>query len=69
LYGALKKMTSAGLVDEVDAPAGFESAGGRPRFYRITPMGRRACAAEARRLERFVDAARSKRLLKSPRTT
>ena len=36
LYGALKKMTGAGLVDEAPAPSDFAAAGGRPRFYRIT---------------------------------
>jgi DNA-binding PadR family transcriptional regulator len=66
LYGALKKMADAGLVDEVEAPADFESGGGRPRFYRITPFGRRACAAEASRLARYVETARSKRLIKRP---
>src|SRR5687768_5837188 len=69
LYGALKKMARAGLIDEAAAPHGFTAAGGRPRFYRITPYGRRVCAAEAKRMARFVDAARSKRLIKRPRTT
>jgi PadR family transcriptional regulator len=64
LYGALKKMTAAGLVDETAAPADFESGGGRPRFYRITAAGRRACAAEAERLARFVEAARDKKLIR-----
>jgi len=67
LYGALKKMTDQGLVAEIDAPADFMSGGGRPRFYRITPMGKRTCAAEAARFERFVNAAREKRLLKARR--
>ena len=48
----------------VDAPATFESGGGKPRFYRLTPLGRKACSAEAARLSRFVEAAREKRLLK-----
>jgi len=69
LYGALKKMSAAGLVDETGAPKGFEAGGGRPRFYRITPYGRRRCAHEAARLARFVDAARAKRLIKRPGTT
>jgi DNA-binding PadR family transcriptional regulator len=69
LYGALKKMNDAGLVDEVPAPRTFAAAGGRPRFYRITALGRRVCAAEAERLAHFVDAARAKRLIKRPRTT
>ena len=66
LYGALKKMVDAGLVDEVDAPPGFASGGGRPRFYSITAFGRRACANEASRLARYVEVARSKRLIKRP---
>jgi len=65
LYGALRKMTTEGYVAETHAPQGFASGGGRPRFYRITPLGRRVCAEEARRLAAFVDAARSKRLLKA----
>jgi DNA-binding PadR family transcriptional regulator len=69
LYGALRRMTDDGLVDEVDPPSGFTAGGGRPRFYRITPLGRRTCAAEARRLARFVDAAEAKRLIKRPRAT
>lgn len=63
LYGALRKMVAAGLVVESAAPAGFTSGGGKPRFYRITAAGRRACADEASRMARFVDAARAKRLL------
>jgi DNA-binding PadR family transcriptional regulator len=64
LYGALRKMTAEGYVVETRAPQGFTSGGGKPRFYRITALGRRACAAEAERLASFVDAARAKRLLK-----
>jgi PadR family transcriptional regulator len=67
LYGALKKMTAAGLVTDAKPPRDFQSAGGSPRFYRITEAGRKAVAVEAERLARFVDAARSKRLIKRPR--
>ena len=66
LYGALRKMTEAGLVDEVPPPRDFSAGGGRPKFYRITPFGRRTCAEEAERLARVVDAARAKRLIKRP---
>ena len=65
LYGALRKMTNAGYVVEVKAPADFESGGGRPRFYRITAMGRRVCTSEAERLAALVDVARAKRLIRS----
>ena len=37
---------------------------GSPRYFRITPAGRRACAAEARRLDGIVKTAMAKRLLK-----
>jgi DNA-binding PadR family transcriptional regulator len=64
LYGALKRLAADSLVDEVEAPGDFESGGGKPRFYRITTAGRRACADEAGRLARFVEAARAKKLIR-----
>lgn len=67
LYGALKQMTAKGLVVETEAPPDAATGGGKPRFYRITPIGKRSCAAEAERLSRIVDAARAKRLLKGSR--
>ena len=69
LYGAMKKMTRASLVADARPPRDFQAAGGRPRFYRITDAGRLAVAAEAERLAIYVEAARSKRLLKRPRVS
>ena len=63
LYLALKRMTDEGLLAGTEAPEGFVAGGGRPRFYRITPVGRRACRAEADRHLRLVNAARAKRVL------
>jgi DNA-binding PadR family transcriptional regulator len=65
LYRNLSKLAADGLVVEVDTPAGAEASGGRPRFYHLTALGRRACAAEAERLAGFVEAARQKKLLKA----
>jgi DNA-binding PadR family transcriptional regulator len=65
LYRNLSKLADEGLVVEVDAPAHAEIGGGRPRYYGITAVGRRACAAEAARLASFVEAARRKKLLKA----
>jgi DNA-binding PadR family transcriptional regulator len=65
LYRNLTKLADEALVIEVDAPAGAGSGGGRPRYYRITAAGRRACGAEAARLASFVEAARRKKLLKA----
>jgi len=67
LYGALKRMTEAGLVEEVDAPADFTGTGGKPRFYAITATGRRGCADEASRMAAFVEVARGKKLIKPAR--
>ena len=65
LYRNLGRLVEAELVTEVAAPRDAQPGGGRPRFFRITPLGKRACAAEAQRLAAFVDAARQKRLLKA----
>jgi DNA-binding PadR family transcriptional regulator len=65
LYRNLGRLVEEGLVVEVDAPADAEPGGGRPRFYRITAPGRRACGAEAQRLAGFVEAARRKKLIRA----
>jgi DNA-binding PadR family transcriptional regulator len=65
LYRNLGRMVDKGLLVEIPAPKNAESGGGRPRFYRVTALGRRACGTEARRLAGFVEAARQKKLLKA----
>lgn len=65
LYRALGRLADMNLVVEIEPPEGAAAAGGRPRFFRITPAGRRACAAEAERLAGFVEVARRKKLLKA----
>ena len=65
LYRSLERLVAEALVVEIDPPPAAEPGGGRPRYFRITPAGRRACAAEARRLAGFVAAARQKKLLKA----
>ena len=67
LYGALKQMTTRGYVSETALPPDAAYSGGKPRFYRLTPLGRRVCAAEATRLARTVETARARRLLKGGR--
>ncbi len=59
LYRLLKGLLDDGLVEETaDRPAPDEDDE-RRRYYRITPSGRRALAAEVRRLERVLTAARA----------
>jgi DNA-binding PadR family transcriptional regulator len=70
LYGCLKRMLAAGLVEESDErpdPA-MRARNGvsndeRRRYYRMTALGRRVVRAEAERLAGAVTAARSRRLL------
>jgi DNA-binding PadR family transcriptional regulator len=69
LYGALKKMAALGFVVDADAPATFESGGGRPRFYHLTARGRRVCAAEATRMAALVETARLRKVIKPVRSS
>jgi len=63
LYGCLKRMLAAGLVEESDERPDPVIDDQRRRYYRITALGGRVVRAEARRLAGAVHAARSKRLL------
>jgi|SRR5579862_7182435 len=63
LYGCLKRMLVAGLVEESDERPDPALDDSRRRYYRITATGKRTARAEAERLERAVMAAKSRRLL------
>jgi len=65
LYRALGRLADVGLIAQIESPDDVAVAGGRPRFFRITAAGRRACAAEAERLAGFVELAKRKKLLKA----
>jgi DNA-binding PadR family transcriptional regulator len=65
LCRALGRLADMNLIVEIEPPDGAAAAGGRPRFFRITTAGRRACAAEAERLAGFVEVARRRKLLKA----
>jgi DNA-binding PadR family transcriptional regulator len=60
LYGCLKRMQSAGLVEEADERRDPELDDERRRYYRMTPLGRRAVRAEAQRLAGAVTVAMSR---------
>lgn len=59
LYRLLKQLLDDGLVEESSARPAPELDDDRRRYYRITPAGRRALAAEIRHLERVLAAARA----------
>lgn len=62
LYRALSRLVDGGLIEELDE-APDADADGRRRYYRITADGRAVAAAEARRLEGQLGAARAYGLL------
>jgi len=63
LYGCLKRMLAAGLVEESDERPDRTLDDERRRYYRATDLGRRMVRAEARRLAGAVEAARSRHVL------
>lgn len=60
LYGALRDLEGDGLIEEVEAPEGAPTEGGRRRFYGITRAGRAALREETERLAATVRIARAK---------
>ena len=61
LYQALKRLTREGLVRPVGPPKGSE-VDARRKYFALTAEGRRALAAEVRRLDELVSLARQRRL-------
>lgn len=60
LYGAVKKMVNAGLIEETDERPDPEMDDERRRYYTTTGLGVRVLEAETARLERLVKTARTK---------
>lgn len=59
LYQALRRLTEARLIAQVEAPAGTDA---RRKCFKLTAHGRRAAAAESERLDGLVRAARKRKL-------
>ena len=57
LYGTLKRLVERGLAEELPRPPDETDA--RRRYYRLTGLGQRVCAAEADRLASLVRATRT----------
>jgi DNA-binding PadR family transcriptional regulator len=60
LYGCLKRMLAAGLVEESEERPDPALDDERRRYYRMTALGKRVVRAEAQRLTGAVMAARTK---------
>src|ERR1044071_801217 len=60
LYGCLKRMLAAGLVEEAEERPDPALDDERRRYYRMTPFGKRTVRAEAQRLAGAVTVAMSR---------
>jgi DNA-binding PadR family transcriptional regulator len=59
LYGSLEELAEQGWIKALEAPPpDAEEEGGRKRWFRLTPAGRKALTAEVRTLQGVVSAAR-----------
>jgi DNA-binding PadR family transcriptional regulator len=63
LYGTIKRLLAARLVEDAPGAAGHGDGDERRRYYRITALGRRVLEAETARLALLLGAARAKRVL------
>jgi DNA-binding PadR family transcriptional regulator len=63
LYGSIKRLVEAGLIEESDERPAPESDDARRRYYRLTPLGRRVLDAECERLQELVRTFRVKQAL------
>jgi len=61
LYGTLKRLIDAELIEESDERPAPELDDARRRYYRLTRLGRRVLAAECGRLEDLVRVIYAKR--------
>ena len=69
LYGTIKRLLAARLIEESDRRPDPELDDERRRYYRLTALGQRVVKAEAVRCEQLAKLARRKRLLgETPKT-
>jgi DNA-binding PadR family transcriptional regulator len=61
LYGSIKRLIEAGLIEESPRRPSPELDDARRRYYRLTPLGRRVLDAECDRLQDLVNAIQTKR--------
>jgi DNA-binding PadR family transcriptional regulator len=62
LYGTIKRMMAAGLIEETDDRPHPGANDERRRYYRATALGRRVLEEETARMAGLVAAARAKRV-------
>src|SRR5271163_2198070 len=63
LYGSIKRLIEAGLIEESDERPAPELDDARRRYYRLTALGKRVLDAECERLQELVHTIRVKQAL------
>ena len=63
LYGSIKRLIEAELIEESNERPTPELDDARRRYYRLTRLGKRVLHAECERLQELVNAIRVKRLV------
>lgn len=61
LYGSLKRLIGAGLIEESDERPAPELDDARRRYYKLTRLGRRVLELECERLEEMVRMAKKRK--------
>ncbi|MGA3018598.1 MAG: helix-turn-helix transcriptional regulator [Bryobacteraceae bacterium] len=61
LYGSLKRLIGAGLIEESEERPAPELDDARRRYYKLTRLGRRVLESECQRLEDMLRMAQKKR--------
>lgn len=64
LYGSLRTLLEAGLIQELPEPHGSEDASERRRYYRLSSSGLKLVRAEVAALAQTLRVARTKRILR-----
>jgi DNA-binding PadR family transcriptional regulator len=66
LYGTVKRLLEAHLIEESDERPDPHLDDERRRYYRLTGVGEQVVKAEARRYAETVEIARGKKLIRKP---
>jgi len=67
LYGSIKRLIEASLIEESSVRPAPEYDDARRRYYRLTPLGREVLNAECERLQELVQAIQTKRTIAAER--
>ncbi len=67
LYGSIKRLIEADLIEESSARPAPEFDDARRRYYRLTPLGRSVLNAECDRLKELVQAIQTKQTMATER--